>query len=127
MNKHIFKSDYYIWAIEVRQEDDRTAHLTVESSLTGKRKGKRNACVLDIYNIDPESPHGQWIRALQTTCYGCSVPFVDWVKSFYVGREKKIVTVDFRDKRLICGPGVAMGEIFVRPHDTHIELASTPR
>lgn len=126
MNKHIFKSESRIWAVEIREEDERTAHLTVECSFTGKRKGKRNACVLDIYNIDPDSPYGQWIQALSTLVYSGSVPFVDWVKSFYAGREKKIVTVDFCDKRIICGPGVASSGLFVRPHDTHIELKAVP-
>lgn len=124
MNRHIFQSAYYLWVVKVENEDDSSALLKVERSLTGKRKGPRMACVMDLYGIDSESPHGQWIRALQTD----RGEFEDWVKSFHKSRKTKTVIVAFGSHTLICKPGAWDGCVGVLPQKdrSKIDVTSYP-
>lgn len=127
MNAHIFRSPYYLWVATIESEDGRSAKIGIKRNLTGKSKGPRLACSMDIYGIDYESPHGQWMKALMTCTAYCPDDFVDWVKSFHTSRKTKTVTVEFPDHRIICKPGDWNGGVLMRPQNKHeTELECCP-
>ena len=104
-HQHLFTSPTHVWQVQESNTDDGRVCFAVLRNATGKRKGPKIIHVMQVASrLNPDSPEGQWVKALMTTCYGSKDQFFDWVCAFHNKYPDKECVVLFSDAALIVEP-----------------------